>query len=113
MSSWKLNLAATWVVLGALAAPVAPALAAPADTAQCREQRVVMLGASWCGFCRKARAFFDANSVAYEEIDVDKSHEPRVREVSKTLGVPLISVAGEFVRGFDEARLRMLLCLDD
>jgi mycoredoxin len=32
-----------------------------------------MYGAMWCGDTRRARKWFDENSVAYEWIDVDKS----------------------------------------
>lgn len=32
-------------------------------------------GAMWCGDTRRARAWFDANNVPYEWIDVDKDKE--------------------------------------
>lgn len=97
----------------ALAILFMAALAAtmPARAQACREQPVVMIATSWCGYCRQARAFFEANNIDFEEIDAEATSSPGIRETYRRTGVPLIIVGAEEVRGFNERRLRRLLCL--
>lgn len=83
----------------------------PAKAESCREQPVVMISTSWCGYCRKARTFFNENQIEFEEIDAERTASPGIRETYRKTGVPLIIVGAEQVRGFDERRLRQLLCL--
>ena len=69
-----------------------------ADT---RSQAVTMYATDWCGVCRRARAYFAANGIAYTEIDVEKSEAGR-REFEQHggRGVPLIVMGGKVMRGF-------------
>lgn len=77
----------------------------------CRDQGVVMFSASWCGYCRKARAFFNEHNVEFEEIDYETTPSVAIRTTAKKNGVPYIIVGSEIVNGFNERRLRQLLCL--
>lgn len=83
----------------------------PAAAQSCREQPVIMIATSWCGYCRKARAFFNANNIDFEEIDAERTRSPGIRETYRRTGVPLIIVGAEEVQGFNEPRLRQLLCI--
>ena len=94
-------------VVGAWSAPVA---AAP-DPA-CRDQRVVMLMTTWCPYCRKATAFFNANAIKVLEIDIEKTDNTRVRAFKGRAAVPTILVGDTVVEGFSEERLRSLLCIE-
>ena len=85
--------------------------ASPAQAESCREQPVVMISTSWCGYCRKARAFFEENRVDFEEIDAERTPSQAIRDLYRKTGVPLIIVGTEYVRGYNERRLRELLCL--
>jgi glutaredoxin len=92
--------------------------AIPADTipqASAKPQRpakaqsVVMFSAEWCGYCRKARAYFQANRVAFRERDVDK--DPAARREYQRLGgtgLPLILVGEQRLSGFSEEAFRRL-----
>lgn len=65
-----------------------------------------------CIFCRMTKEFFKKNHVAYHEKDVS-ADEHAVREMvarSHQLGVPVIDIDGVIVVGFDEKRLRTILC---
>ena len=64
-------------------------------------QGVTMYMAEWCGVCRRARAYFVANKIAFTEIDVEKSDAGR-REFDALggRGVPLIVAGGKVMRGF-------------
>ena len=75
-------------------------------------QRVVMYSTEWCGYCKKARAFFNKNRIAFSEYDIEKSAKAkRDHERNGGGGVPLILVGKQKVRGFDQGRLSRLLGL--
>ena len=92
------------------AAPVAePSLARVEDRRPAKGKSVVMFSAEWCGYCRKARRFFQANGVAFRERDIEK--EPAARREYERLGgagVPLILVGDRRLTGFSEASFRRL-----
>jgi glutaredoxin len=71
---------------------------------------VVMYSTSWCPHCKRARAYFARNGVAYQNIDVEKS-EAGKRDFAALGGggVPLILVGGKAMRGFDSTRMDQLL----
>jgi glutaredoxin len=85
-----------------------PALQPPAkyDPVKRRSSRrnpgVVLYYADWCGYCAKARRWLDEHNVAYDLRDVDISHYgEELEEVSGSKSVPVLSVGGELIRGFD------------
>lgn len=96
------------VVVGILASITAPH---PAAAESCREQPVVMISTSWCGYCRAARTFFNENRIDFDEIDAERTQSPGIRETYRRTGVPVIIVGATEVHGFNERRLRQLLCL--
>jgi glutaredoxin len=71
---------------------------------------VVMYSTSWCPHCKRARAYFAQNGIAYQDIDVEKSAAGK-RDFAALGGggVPLIVVGGKAMRGFDPARMDRLL----
>ena len=36
-------------------------------------KRVIMYSTTWCKYCKKARAYFDKNKIAYVEYDIEKN----------------------------------------
>jgi glutaredoxin len=70
---------------------------------------VVMYSASWCGICKKARAYFEAQSIDFSEYDVDKDPQ-RKREFAQLggRGVPLILVGDQRMNGFSQKRFEHL-----
>jgi glutaredoxin len=69
---------------------------------------VVVYGASWCGVCRQAEAYFRSRNVAFVEKDIER--EPGAREEMmrkanaagiSTRGIPVIDVRGTILAGFD------------
>jgi glutaredoxin 3 len=61
--------------------------------------------------CRQAKEFLRSEGVAFEDINVMENVGAREELVRLTgqMGVPVITVGDEVVRGFDKARLRGLL----
>lgn len=65
---------------------------------------VVMYSAVWCGYCKKARRYFQANSIPFEEYDIEKSSKGK-RDYKKLngRGVPIILVGDRRMDGFSES----------
>lgn len=62
---------------------------------------VIMYSAEWCGYCKKARKYFTANSVPFDEYDVEKSSKgKRDYKKLKAKGVPVILVGKKRMNGF-------------
>lgn len=62
---------------------------------------VTMYSTSWCGYCRKARRYFNARNIKFKEHGIEKSRWARA-QYNKLggSGVPLIVVGGSIMRGF-------------
>lgn len=84
-------------------APNEPGRPAPTEAqvrAALQATPIVMYSASWCGVCRKAKAFLSANGLQYREIDADETPGgwDKIASLSGRRAVPLIIVDGEMTR---------------
>ncbi len=68
-----------------------------------------------CGYCKMAKDFFQKNNVEYQEFDVgtDLAKRQEMIEKSGQMGVPVITVGGDMIVGFNKPRLEELLGLSD
>lgn len=72
--------------------------------------RVVMFSAAGCGYCVKAREYFNQKGVAFEELDVNASEDVRRRFQSLGgRGVPLILIGERQISGFDPQAIQAAL----
>lgn len=69
---------------------------------------IVMLSATWCGYCDALRKDLDAMGVAYRELDIDGSGRSAFDAVNGR-GVPILIVGQKVVHGYDPARARELI----
>ena len=73
---------------------------------------ITMYSTSWCGYCKKARRWLNANDLPFVEKDVEKDPEGN-REFQEITGgrggVPVITVGREVIRGFSERRLELAI----
>ena len=96
-----------WLLAAGIAA-VAGMVAAPRETyaGTTAKPEVVMYATRDCGYCAKARAYFDARGVAFEERDIDASPQARREWKEKGgVGTPLILINGRHFQGFDQSGL--------
>jgi glutaredoxin len=71
---------------------------------------VVMLGASWCSFCKQARRYFNANKVHYCEYDIETSAEgARLYNRYDGGAIPILIIDGKKYTGFDSAAFKQLM----
>lgn len=68
-----------------------------------------------CPFCQKAKEFLKNNNVKYEEFNVAEDEQARDEMIQKSdqMTVPVIEIDGQITVGFDEAKLRQMLKLED
>jgi len=66
------------------------------------EASVEMFATSWCGYCRKAREFFQARGIPFVEYDIeaDAAAAQRKQEIYPSPGVPLVVINGKPIQGF-------------
>jgi len=64
---------------------------------------VIMYSASWCGYCKKARRYFNKNKIRFTEYDIEKNARAK-RKYDKlhATGVPVILVGKKRMNGFSE-----------
>jgi glutaredoxin len=70
---------------------------------------VIMYSTTWCGVCKRAKRYFQANKIPYQEYDVENTRKGR--EDYKRLkgrGVPIILVGNKRMNGFSAARFSAL-----
>jgi glutaredoxin len=80
--------------------------AAPADL---QVKPVVMYATEWCGYCRKARAYFRKHNIPYTEHDIEKSESAlKAFRMLGGRGVPLIVVGDQRMSGFSEGGFRRI-----
>ena len=68
---------------------------------------IVMYATTWCGVCRKARQFLNANGFKYREIDADQTPGSwdKIQELGGRRAVPVIVVDGDVSVGLDTERI--------
>jgi glutaredoxin len=77
---------------------------------------VVVYGASWCGACRQAESWLEANGVPFVEKDIEEDPGARAEMQRKAReagisasGIPVIDVNGRLLTGFDPGAMQRAL----
>ncbi|MCP5305069.1 MAG: glutaredoxin family protein [Chromatiaceae bacterium] len=71
--------------------------------------KVLMYSTSWCGYCKRARRYFEAHAIPFEEFDVERDAKARARyRKLGARGVPVIFVGKRRMNGFTEEAFRRL-----
>jgi glutaredoxin len=75
---------------------------------------VLMLSASWCGYCARARRMFVKDGINYCEYDVEQtSTGAQLYAQSGARGVPIIFVGDAALFGFNPHEIRQALVAED
>jgi len=77
---------------------------------------VVVYSATWCGYCKKAKAWLTTNNVPFIERDVETTAGAQAELTGKLKasgvpggGIPVVDWGGELVVGYDVAAFQRLL----
>jgi glutaredoxin len=85
----------------------------PPDYSAQHPEGVVLYATSWCGYCKKARAFLKENNIAYVEYDIEKDTAGKVQyDALNGNGVPLMVVKGHVINGYNPAAIKRYLNTD-
>ncbi|MBU2578509.1 glutathione S-transferase N-terminal domain-containing protein [Patescibacteria group bacterium] len=70
---------------------------------------------SHCPYCVTLKEFLKERNIEFEDIDVGQDEKMAQEMIEKTgqMGVPVIEIDGEFVIGFDKAKIVKLLNIND
>jgi len=76
--------------------------------------KVIVYSTPTCSFCIRLKQFLKDNSVEFEEVDVasDKVKAQEMIELSGQTGVPVTTVDGQVVVGYDITKLKELLSIE-
>lgn len=78
-----------------------PRVAGPAPAAA---GSVVLYGTRWCGYCKKAKAYFNARNISYVDYDIETDATALAQfKGFGGGGVPVIFVGDTRINGFNEA----------
>ena len=71
---------------------------------------VVMLSASWCRYCARARSFFVTEGINYCEYDIEQTrHGAELYARSRFGAIPVIFIGDETLVGFNPDQVTTLL----
>ncbi len=86
------------VVPGASVTPQAASTSTPL-TAEPRGD-VVLYTATWCGYCKAAKAYLGGKGIAYRELDIDTPSGKTAFRQLGARGVPVLLTNGQKIAGF-------------
>lgn len=68
---------------------------------------VVMYGTEWCPYCKKQRAYFQSQNIAYTELDPEKSAAAKTAyTILQGNGYPLTYVGYQRFSGYQEGEIK-------
>ncbi len=75
------------------------------------DKKVVIYSTPTCPYCKRAKEYFSRKGIAYTDINVaaDRDKAKEMIQKSGQMGVPVITIDGEVVVGFNQAMLDKLL----
>ena len=76
-------------------------------------KKVIIYTTPSCMWCQKAKEYFKAQGVSFEEVDVSRNREKAQEMIRKSgqMGVPVIDIEGDVVIGFDQPSIDRILGL--
>lgn len=88
-----------------------PALASAAGSGG---GQIILYGTSWCGYCKKARSYFQRNGIDFVDKDIERDASAAAelrRKVGGSSGVPVIDIDGTVIRGYDLPSIKRALAM--
>ncbi len=66
--------------------------------------RIRLYTTNWCGYCSRARSLLSARGLRFEEVslDDDPAFRQRVYDLGRRWTVPLVTIDGEPIGGYQE-----------
>jgi len=89
---------------------VAPTAPPEPKAAAVQGDKVKLYSTTWCGYCKKARAYLKSRNIPFEDIDVETTDRGRreFRDINGN-GVPVVFVGDRRMDGYDQGGLQNML----
>jgi mycoredoxin len=72
--------------------------------------KVLLYATDWCPYCEKTRTLLQQRQISYQEVNIERSAEAQTQyQRLAGKGVPVLLIAGEVVRGYNEQRISAAL----
>jgi len=72
--------------------------------------KVLLYATDWCPYCEKTRVLLQQRKITYQEVNIETSAEAQAQyQRLAGKGVPVLLIAGEVVRGYNEKRITAAL----
>jgi glutaredoxin 3 len=64
-----------------------------------------------CPYCKMAKEFLNSKGIEYQDIDVSENRDSldQMISISGQMGVPVITIGSEVIRGFDREKIESLI----
>ncbi|MCF7873360.1 MAG: glutathione S-transferase N-terminal domain-containing protein [Candidatus Omnitrophica bacterium] len=74
-------------------------------------KEVLVYSTATCPYCQKLKEYLKKNNLNFTNYDVSSDQEKleEMKEKSGQMGVPVIDIDGEIIKGFDQERLNQVL----
>ncbi len=80
------------------------------EISEIKHDNVILYATTWCGYCKKTRAFLAENNIKYIEYDIEESEEGRKQhQALGGKGVPVLDVKGTVVYGYSVKNMKLAL----
>ncbi len=74
-----------------------------------QHEDVILYATTWCGYCKRTRAFLAENNIQYIEYDIERSAIGKQQhDALGGGGVPVIDIKGTVVRGYSVRKMTAL-----
>ncbi len=83
----------------------------PTHDALKKQPRVIMFTTPTCTYCTAAKRYLRQNNIRFREVDVSRD-AAAARDMLRragSMGVPVLDIGGQIVRGFDRPKIDELL----
>ena len=99
-----------FALIAVLLAGLAATAGAEAPRGLDPDRHVRLYSATWCGYCKRARAYLESRHIPYEDLDVETTERGR-RQFAQLggRGVPIILVGRQRMDGYEQAELARML----
>lgn len=77
--------------------------------------KVVIYSTPVCPYCNEIKSYFEKNGVNFEEKNVATNREALIemKNISGQLGVPVVVIGDEVLKGYDKKKMASLLGLEN
>jgi len=101
--SWQVSSERTAAILAAKAAANRTNTDPSGGTPQ--REEVILYYATWCGYCKQAKAHLDREGVGYDLRNIDNpAIKSELKAKTGRTGIPVLDFSGEILRGYSEGQ---------